>query len=387
MRVLILSAFAAKMKCGIGDYATILAHGLERNGCQVDYATAPHRPAQTSAPTSGRIRWLAVEYWTVPAVRDLAQQMAATPPDLIHLQFPGKPFRRSLGIVLAPYILRQRLKRPFVTTFHVLRRMVVYKKPPFLALAAQSDHIIVTASYEKELLQWMRLGERTTVIPIGSTFDFPPRLALSGEAANRLRAELGIGATDFVACNFGLIEPNKRLERIIAAAHELLAECPVHLVFIGPFVPDEDPYHCKLQRLVSDLGMEAHVHWLGFRTPAEIEQVFAFSDLAVLLYPDGISWQRTAFLAALGSELPVLANAGASLPNDIRHGQNVFLTPDSDAASLTRALRHLAANPQLRSQLAQVGLETFRSRPTWDDITATHLALYAQIIRRGIQHR
>jgi len=226
MRVLLISATASQMKCGIGDYTTLLADALADQGCEVYFATATDQPEQENGPKHNPIRWINVDCWNVKSLKRIAQSFVNDPPDVVHLQYPAKVFRRSMGILLAPLIFRTILKRPFVTTLHVFRKMVLYKKPPFLVLVVGSDHIVVTAPREKQTLYKLGFGHRTTVIPIGSNFSlsFDP-MAYVGKR-DLIRSQFGIGPQEFVLCNFGFLDPNKKLERVVEAVARLSLEMP-----------------------------------------------------------------------------------------------------------------------------------------------------------------
>jgi glycosyltransferase involved in cell wall biosynthesis len=377
----LISATASQMKCGIGDYTMVLADALANQGSEVYVATSTLRPVQPDGPQYNPIHWVNVDRWNMESLRRIAQGFVADPPDIIHLQYPAKPFRHSIGIVFAPFIFRATLKRPFIITLHVFRKMVFYKKPPFLGLIWGSDHVIVTAPREKLTLSKLGFGRRTTVIPIG--VNFPPSFCAVDYVDKRdlIRSQFGIGPQDFVLCNFGLIEPNKKLERIIEAAARLRQEMPVHLLFIGPFEPESSPYHRYLKSLAARYHIDPYVHWAGYRDSSEIQPLLASADVAVLLYPDGVSWQRTAVLAALECGLPVIANEGDGIPNELAHGHNIFLVSEPRSDLLCQAIRTLGSDARFRQKLGIAGRQTMLARPTWKQIVSDHLQVYQTLMR------
>jgi len=97
---------------------------------------------------------------------------------------------------------------------------------------------------------------------------------------------------------------------------------------------------------------------------------------AVLLYPDGVSWQRTAFSAAMGCGLPVIGNYGDGIPDDIEHGRNVFIVSDSNVELLYQAIKTLSSDIDLRRELGTTGRQTVLARPTREQIAQKHLEFY-----------
>lgn len=379
MRVLLISANAAFMQCGIGDYTSRLANMLAQQGCEVEYATLAPRPPQENGPAHNPIHWRDIPRWDWQNVRALVERVAADPPDLIHLQYPAKAFRRSIPVMLMPYLFRARVKRPFVLTLHVFRKMVTYKKPPFWIIMAGADHLVVTAPSEKKHLELYRWDARASVIPIGSNFFKPPPEALAHTNRAELRRLLKLPQDAFILCNLGFLERNKRLETILQTAHLLREKIPLHVLFIGPFAPDKVAYHAELQRWVAQHQLKEQVHWSGYRADSQVPAWLKASDAAVLLYPDGISWQRTALLAAMEAGLPVIANTGDGLPDDLRDRENIILLERIAPDEMVNAVQSLYRAPELAKKIAAQGQALVQTRPGWDEIARMHLALYQEL--------
>jgi len=380
MKILLVSALAPDMKCGIGDYTGHLAKALSGRRCEVAMATSTANHAGEFGSRNG-ITWVPVRKWSVRSLIETARVLKAAPPDVVHLQYPGKVFRRSVGVVCAPLIFRHVLNRPFVTTLHVFRAMIAYKKPPFVAVGAASDHIVVTAEREKDTLAILGLAGRTTYIPIGPNLGWDGGPLQDERERQRIRSEWGIGPQEFAVCSYGFIERNKRLESVIEAVARLDGRTPVHLLVIGPFEPASIRYHRELASLTERFNVKHRVHWAGYRSTRDVIGLLSAADAAVLLYPDGLSWQRTALLTALSCGLPVIGNNGPGIPADIEHGRNVLLIADSTPQSVYGALQTLAGDPGIRHKLSSTGRQTALRRPNWDQVAQEHVDMYSRVVR------
>jgi glycosyltransferase involved in cell wall biosynthesis len=388
MKILLVSALAPDMKCGIGDYTGHLAKALSARRCEVAMASSTANHAGGFGLRNG-IRWVPVRKWSVRSLIETARTLKAAPPDVVHLQYPGKVFRRSIGVVCAPLIFRHVLNRPFVTTLHVFRAMPAYKKPPFVAVGAASNHIVVTAEREKDALAILGLAGRTTYIPIGPNLDWGDGPLQDERERQRIRAEWGIGPQEFAVCCYGFIERNKRLESVIEAVARLDERTPARLLVIGPFEPASNRYHLELASLTERFNIKHRVHWAGYRSSRDVIGLLSASDAAVLLYPDGLSWQRTALLTALSCGLPVIGNIGPGIPADIEHGRNVLFIRDSTPQSVHGALQTLLTDPGMRHELGSTGRQTALRRPNWDQVAQWHLDMYPRVVcayaaRRGL---
>jgi len=373
IRVLLMSAIYENRGCGIADYTAHLGRGIQALGCQVEWAACGEPPAD--AHTLPLLSRRIVGSWSMASVLALARDLAHRDPTIVHLQYPGKLFRRSAGVALAPLVFRAVARVPFVSTLHVLSKMRSFKKPPFIGLALTSNGTVVTAPAERAYLARYGVAHRSIVVPIASNF----RPGGGGDVEPAMAERLGIPPGVTLGCTFGLIEANKRLERVLEALSQVSGD--VHWVFLGPFDPERDAYHRRLQTTAESLGLAHRVHWAGYRSQPEVEGILRLVDLAVLLYPDGISWQRTALIAAMERGLAVVANAGKDTPPDLAHGQTLLLVSDDRVESLAACIRRLQQDSRLREALRAAARQLAASRPDWVRVAEMHVELYRQFAR------
>ena len=98
---------------------------------------------------------------------------------------------------------------------------------------------------------------------------------MSAAEKARLRESLGLESGDKVLICVGRLDKNKNQGFLIKAMPELLkknANC--HLLLVGP-----DEINGKYQKLVSRLGLDDNVHFLGFRD--DVDRLLQISDIVV----------------------------------------------------------------------------------------------------------
>jgi glycosyltransferase involved in cell wall biosynthesis len=219
--------------------------------------------------------------------------------------------------------------------------------------------------------------------------------AVDQSDAQRLRADWSAAAlTDFAQsqdltgkrlllfCGRLRQQPGTRLELAIRALPQLVAAHPeVVLVVIG----DGERRH-DLEQLAVQLGMTAHVRWLG---PIYEEPQLApwFLSAVCFVYPGSIG---LSLLHAMGYGLPVITH-----DCERRHNPEIAaLVPEvnglvfheDDAADLARQIRRVLGDDALRERLAAGALDTTTRVFTIDNMADRFLSAVRAARERSLRH-
>ena len=146
----------------------------------------------------------------------------------------------------------------------------------------------------------------------------------------------------------GRLTAQKSLETALAA----LASLPdARLVVVG-----DGPERAALERRAQELGLNGRAVFQGARPRAEVLDVLARATAAVL--PS--AWENLPHTAveALAVGTPVVATAVGGVPEVVRDGVNGFLVPPGDAGRLAAAMALVAADADLRAELASAARAT-----------------------------
>jgi glycosyltransferase involved in cell wall biosynthesis len=126
----------------------------------------------------------------------------------------------------------------------------------------------------------------------------------------------------------------------------------------GDVPPGVSPafYH-SMQQLASELGVQKHVHFIGYRD--DIESVMARSDIVLLpSYTEGLP---RSLMEAMALTRPVIATKVGGIPELVRDGIEGILIDPGDVEALARAVRALC-DPLTRQRMGQAGQRRIRDR-------------------------
>lgn len=208
---------------------------------------------------------------------------------------------------------------------------------------------------------------RLTVIPNGvDAARFNPRDRAELRAA--ARAELGLAPEQFTLLFVGdLATPRKGLGTLLEALAQT-PDGPAVLLVVG------DTRRNAFAAQAAPLG--ERVRFLGRR--ADVERLYAAADLFV--FPTRYEPSGLVILEALAAGTPVITSAGAGAAEALTHGRDAWLLNDpTDAQELAAALRHLAAEPELREKLGAAGAAA-AANFNWPAIAARYEALYEELL-------
>jgi glycosyltransferase involved in cell wall biosynthesis len=153
--------------------------------------------------------------------------------------------------------------------------------------------VAVSATVRERMIKWGIRSRKITVIPNGVDLD---RVAFDPAGRERVRAELGIGAADYVVLLLGRLDQNKRFDEAIEAAAPSLSPTVKVMVVGGGAERD------RLAETARRCGVADYVIFTGERH--DVAGVMSAADLLV-----ASSRQETfglCVLEALGNGLQVL---------------------------------------------------------------------------------
>ncbi len=140
--------------------------------------------------------------------------------------------------------------------------------------------------------------------------------------------------------------PRKRLDVLLSAAALLRDRIPqLEIRIVG-----NGPERQKLQRLCSDLHLEATVRWLGDAGIGTLAAEYSAADVFCL--PSIQEGFGIVFLEAMAAGKPIVASRAAAVPEVVRNG--LLVEPENPEA-LAEAIVRLYHEPDLRHSLASAG--------------------------------
>lgn len=126
-----------------------------------------------------------------------------------------------------------------------------------------------------------------------------------------------------------------------------------------------DPVHAQgLGALAEELGLAGRVRFAGEVTGEELERLYARADLFAL----ATHWEGYGMAAAeaMARGLPCAITTGGAIGAVVPAAAGVRSTP-GDHASLSRAMRRVIYDADLRAAMAAAAWEAGRALPRWED--------------------
>ena len=159
------------------------------------------------------------------------------------------------------------------------------------------------------------------------------------------RTELGFTDQDFLILTVAEMTKNKNHAAVIHALACLRTQpefIHLHYLIVGRGTEQKN-----LQRLAESLGLQEHVHFLGYR--ADVEDLYRAADIfAFMSFREGLS---LALMEAMSSGLPAVC-AKIRGNTDLIEDRVSGLFTENNPEALSEAILKLYRNPDLREKIA-----------------------------------
>lgn len=174
-----------------------------------------------------------------------------------------------------------------------------------------------------------------------------------------------------VVLAMGRLHENKAFDVLLAA---LARVAGVYLWLAG-----EGPLKASLEGVAERLAVKPRVRFLGWRD--DTSALLAASDLFVC--PSRHEPLGNVVIEAWAQGVPVVAADSLGPGTLIEHMQNGVLVPVDDPISLTRAIRHLLEDDELRQRIARAGRETYEKNFTEGAVVRQYLDFFERVAAAG----
>ena len=369
MRVAVVSTFPPR-PCGIGTFSQDLRAALRESSPTIDVdiiSIVREQTEQTEPDVLPLIRQdVRSDY---PAV---AQILDSRGTDVVLVEHEYGIFGGPDGAYLLSLV--QELSQPLVLTLHtVLSRPSVSQAETLRALCRHATLVTVFTETARRMVISARLvaPERIRVVPHGA-----PTILLPHSPSKDVRLLSGTGAESSrpaierlegrrVLSTFGLISEGKALEVAIRALPEVVAAHPEVLYLVAGQTHPEvvkregERYRLGLERLVRDLGLTDHVHFLDrFLTDEELAALLASTDIYLTPYRSREQIVSGALTFAVAAGCPVVSTPYYYAEDLLASGAGV-LVPFDDPSALAQAVLGFLDSPErlsaARTEARRVG--------------------------------
>jgi glycosyltransferase involved in cell wall biosynthesis len=244
--------------------------------------------------------------------------------------------------------------------------------PLFGQVWSQANRVIAISEAVKDWLvqNYGLLPERVHVIyyGIGPEQWFPP--------ARDLRSAWGLEGKPLVG-SIGRLEPRKGHDILIRAMPSVVQQFPQTTLLIAGHDPWD--YGRVLESLVTQLGMEKHVRFLGFQDdiPSFLHaiDVFAFASRS-----EGFG---QVVIEAMAAGKPVVVSRIAPLTEIVIDGETGFYAEPENPESFAEKILWLLSHREEAQNMGKKGQEVVKKRFSAETMASEILAIYQEVLRRG----
>jgi glycosyltransferase involved in cell wall biosynthesis len=272
------------------------------------------------------------------------------------------------------------IEKPFIIRFHtVLPAPTVKMLHIVQAIGLLADRVIVmTKNSARILKEDYQLGsDKVIIIPHGTH-------ANSTRHSDELKLKYNLN-NKHVLTTFGLLSPNKGIEKGILAMKEISESFPdaVYIV-LGQTHPnlleeEGEKYRNYLQQLIVDNGLEENVRLINEYVPTKkLMEYLTLTDIYLFTSKDPNQAVSGTFLYAMSAGCPIISNSFVLAKEMLDERTGVILTQGKDHELAEHAIRILK-NPELKKEMSNNAFLKTRNT-TWEKVGQKHTNLFLNIL-------
>jgi glycosyltransferase involved in cell wall biosynthesis len=192
------------------------------------------------------------------------------------------------------------------------------------------------------------------------------------EPREAVRAEIGVGAGDFVLLQVARLDPLKDHLTALRTVERVVHDRPdARLVLVG-----EGPERAPVEDFIRRRQLAARVRLLGLRR--DVARLLPAADACLLTSVDeGIP---LTLIEAMAAGLPVVSTKVGGVDEVVVDGETGLLAPAGDDAALAEKVLRLAADADLRRRLGRQGRERAEALFSETRMLEAYAELYREML-------
>jgi len=178
----------------------------------------------------------------------------------------------------------------------------------------------------------------------------------------------------------GIFFPHRRFEDLVRAVGlTKKSGTKAKVLLVGSEAYDK-AYASKIHTLVSSLGLEDDVVFLGEIPERELRALYSSSDL--LVFPNSPQTWGLAVFEAMASGTPVIVSTGAGASEILIDAENALLVPPRNPEAIARSIRRLRRDKGLYVKLSWAGRKFVEDNVSWQAYGARMESLFLEAVSK-----
>ncbi len=377
MKVLVICGSFPPIRCGVGDYANVLYNNMAE---KVDVTVLTSKDAKVMNSSNLKVINSIDKWKGLSLIKAILKEIKKGKYDLVHFQFPTSEYVESsiMLFIILPLILRLKgIKVVYTIHEYSNNRWIskVLRKP---AIYCSNSIIVVEDAFKGDIIKRNKLinKKKINIIHIGANV---PKSTKSNEEIvslrNKILSDKHTGIERIVGY-FGFINVAKRMDVILQAFAELKNENKLRtlLLIIGEFNSEKCPQELfdELKNIVIQNGLEDYIYVTGYVEDREVGDYFMASDVALLLFKNGVSVRNGSMLAAKQEGKKIITTRPTS--NFDYFDNEQFVLIENEVEMVKSEILRIQDNEQEKFNQG--------NDDPWDAIVQKHLDIYNQLVKK-----
>jgi glycosyltransferase involved in cell wall biosynthesis len=201
--------------------------------------------------------------------------------------------------------------------------------------------------------------------------------SIGREEKINLKKELNISEDDIVLGSVGNISWVKGYENLIVSMKMLKKKHKrLKLLIIGKILSTQLGYYRRLQRMISSLGLDQDIIFLGVRE--DIPQLLSIMDFFIM--PSFTEGTPLSIIEAMSMKLPVIASKVGGIPELIYEGETGLLVNPGKPDEIAAAVLNLLKDPKTRKEMGVRSREAAKKKFSLERCVRGHEKLYKELM-------
>jgi glycosyltransferase involved in cell wall biosynthesis len=377
IKILFISTFPPR-KCGIASFTQDLvnainmqiAEDVEIDVCALD---KKKKSAYFDEPVS-----MVMDGYNIDSCMETAQLINRDPAiKMVCIEHEFGLYGGELGEYLLGFLAL--IEKPFIIRLHTVlpnpgdKMLKIVQTIELLA-----NKVIVMTKNSARLLNedYHLSSDKIIIIPHGTH-------AITKKGTNELKIKYDLENKQ-VLTTFGLLSPNKGIEKGIRAMKEISSSVPnaVYIV-IGQTHPnlleqEGEKYREFLQELIDETGLQDNVRLINEYVPTGmLMEYLALTDVYLFTSKDPNQAVSGTFLYAMSAGCPVISTSFILAKEMLDEKTGVILETGQDRELAEHAIRILNY-PEIREEMSKNAFFKMRNS-TWEKVSQRHTNLFSSI--------
>jgi len=236
---------------------------------------------------------------------------------------------------------------------------------PFITWALKKADLVHSVSSHIANVAQKIGAKKIMIVPNGvDTHIFHP------QDRNQMRRKLGYRIDEKIVVSSSRLTPKNGLDYLIRAVGKVPR---LKLIIIG-----DGEQKKSLQTLISRLNLADRVFLLGYLEHSKLPGYLNMAD--IFCRPSINEGFGISFIESMACKIPTIGTNVGGITDIITDGKNGLLVLPEDTEALTKTLKRVLQDKNLRRTIAEEGLKTVKEKFTWEIVLREMEKVYAEVM-------